>query len=102
MYEAARDGCVRCKLLLRGIEKYTVPPYRPRRPAEATLSEYEPDPGLVVLVRNFPDTPLRVKLYYTDMANRLEDLFMDLYFYNHLGSFDTTRDAAPTPFTYHS
>jgi len=97
--EAARDGCVRCKLLLRGIEKSTFPPYRPHRTTEATLTEYEPDQGLRVNVRNDPDTPLRVTVQYTGMASKSGSLPMELYFYTHPGSF---ASLSPTTCTYYA
>ena len=87
MREAARDGCVRCRLLLDGIEKYTFPPYRPHRTTEATLSEYESDPGLELMVSVFNDeeTPLRVTVQYTSMSDKSGSLPMELYFYTHPG-----------------
>jgi len=92
MRKAARDGCVRCKLLLRGIEKYTFPPCRPHRTTEATLSEYEPHRSLRVHVRNDPGTPLRVTVRYMSMEPRSRSLPMNLYFYTHPGSFDISQE----------
>ena len=86
--KAARDGCVRCKLLLRGIEKYTFPPYRPYREVEATLSEYESDSNLElrVLVFNDEKTPLRVTVQYLGKP-WTGSLPMKLFFYTHPGQY---------------
>jgi len=92
MRQAARDGCVRCKLLLRGIEKYTFLPCRPYRTTEATLSEYETHRNLIVDVRNDPYTPLRVTVQYLYMDTRSGSLPMKLNFYTLPGSFDIPRE----------
>jgi len=87
MRKAAHDGCTRCKLLLDGIEKYTFSPCRPHRTTEATLSEYESDPGLElrVSVHNNKKTPLQVTVQYTGMSSKSWSLPMELWFYTHPG-----------------
>jgi len=100
--EAARDGCVRCKLLLRGIEKYTFPPYRPHRTTEATIDEYEPDPGLEVSVFNDKETPLRVTVDYTGMPTKSGSLPMELYFYTDPGLSAITEHGRLSYSTYHT
>ena len=87
MREAALDGCVRCRLLLDGIEKYIFPPYRRHRTTETTLSEYESDPGieLRVSVFNYEETPLWGEVQSTGMSSESGSLPMKLYFYTHPG-----------------
>jgi len=103
MRKAAQDGCIRCKLLLDGIEMYR---FRPHQTTEVTLSEYEHDPGFWVNVDNIPGIPLPVVVRYSgidlDMPSELRNLDMHLFFYTHPGSCDTTSDTAPTSFAYHS
>ena len=103
MRKSAHDGCVRCKLLLDGIEKYKFLPYHHDRTTRVTLSEYEPDPGLWVTVSNDFDKPLEVGVHYQDhsgMEAESRSFHMELSFYTDPGSFDTTSNTAPTSFTY--
>jgi hypothetical protein len=84
--KAAHSGCIRCKLLFSGIEKYTFPPYRPYRTTEAPLSEFEPDPGLDVYVINDREMGLRVTVQCAGMSSKSRSLPMELIFYTHPGA----------------
>jgi hypothetical protein len=86
LHKAARDGCIRCKLLFEGIKKYNFPPYRPYRTTEAPLSEYEPDPGLDVYVVNNLEMGLQVTIYYAGMSSKSGSLPMEPLFYSQPGS----------------
>ena len=98
MREAARDGCTRCKLLIDGIGRYTFSPYRPHRTTEATLSEYESDPGLELRVSVFNNkkTPLQVTVQYTGMSSKSGSLPMELCFYTHSGQSFIAGYAMPS------
>lgn len=89
MRKAAQGGCVRCKLLLDGIEKYNFAPNRPHRTTKATLGEYECDPALEleVSVFNNQTTPLWVVVHYIGMSIESGSLPMELCFYTHPGSY---------------
>jgi hypothetical protein len=100
VHKAAREGCVRCKLLSTGIEKYTFRPYRPHRTTEAHLSEYEPDPGLNVSVYNDPEMPLQVTVQYVGMSSKSGSLPMELLFYTHPGSSTIANESTPMSSAY--
>ena len=100
--KAAQDGCVQCKLLLQGIEKYTFPPHRPHRTTEANIDEYEPNPGLEVAVFNHKEKPLRVVVDYDYMPEKSGSLPMELCFYTHPGLSAITEHGRLSSSTYHS
>ena len=92
---ASQSECIRCRILLEGIEKYTFLPHRPDRTTEAHIEDYEPTPGLNVHVTGKTmvdrELPLRVTVHFPGMTAKAGSLPMELFFYSHSGQCSQTR-----------
>jgi|SRR5690242_5985111 len=89
LQESAREGCIRCRILVEGIQKYDFLPCTSdlaREFSVLTKALHEFEETLRVHVNSWEPDPLSISVWFPAMTKKTGCLPMELFFYSSSGT----------------